>query len=286
MMVAPSRHHPIIKSADAAKAHENGRLRTCLGQGLGEADETARDDLMTRAEPFEPIRGPLLEARFVERPNRFLVIAEPVGGGGPHEAHLPDPGRLRELLVPGRSIWLQSAASAARRTKWSAVLVQAPQGDGLISLDTTLPNRLIGRALSVDAISELRGWKLDRSEVTMGRSRFDFLLSREDGRQLVLEVKSVTLVEEGVALFPDAVTERGARHVRELGELAGKDGWEAAVLFVLQRADARSISAAREIDPRFSDALAQARKAGVRVLGRRCRVTLDGVSLGEPVPVT
>ncbi len=241
---------------------------------------------MTRVEPFEPIRGPLLEARFVERPNRFLVMAEPVEGGGPHEAHLPDPGRLRELLVPGRSIWLQSAASAARRTKWSAVLVQAPQGDGLISLDTTLPNRLIGRALSVDAISEFRGWKLDRSEVTLGRSRFDFLLSREDGRQLVLEVKSVTLVEEGVALFPDAVTERGARHVRELGDLAGKEGWEAAVLFVLQRADARSISAAREIDPRFADALAQARKAGVRALGRRCRVTFDAVSLGEPVPVT
>ena len=241
---------------------------------------------MTRAEPFEPIKGPLLEARFVERPNRFLVMAEPVEGGGRHEAHLPDPGRLLEILVPGRSIWLQSAASAARRTKWSAVLVQAPEGDGLISLDTTLPNRLIGRALSVDAISELRGWKLDRSEVTIGRSRFDFLLSREDGRQLVLEVKSVTLVEEGVALFPDAVTERGARHVRELGDLAGKEGWEAAVLFVLQRADARSISAAREIDPRFADALAQARKAGVRVLGRRCRVTLDGVSLGEAVPVS
>jgi sugar fermentation stimulation protein A len=103
---------------------------------------------------------------------------------------------------------------------------------------------------------------------------------------LVLEVKSVTLVEEGVGLFPDAVTERGARHVRELAEITGRDGWKAAVLFVLQRSAADEIRAARRIDPRFADALTLAANAGVRVFGRRCEVLPEGVELGQAVPVT
>ena len=101
---------------------------------------------------------------------------------------------------------------------------------------------------------------------------------------MALEVKSVTLVEDGVALFPDAVTERGARHVRELAELAEQDDWEAAVLFVLQRSDGQEIRAARSIDPKFADALAEAKAAGVRVLGRRCHVFQDRVELGGAVP--
>ena len=118
----------------------------------------------------------------------------------------------------------------------------------------------------------------------MGRSRLDFLLSGPGGRKLALEVKSVTLVKDGVALFPDAVTERGARHLRELAEIAGRPGWEAAVLFVLQRSDATEIRAARSIDPGFADALAEAKEAGVRILGRRCQVFLDRVELGPAVP--
>ena len=94
----------------------------------------------------------------------------------------------------------------------------------------------------------------------------------------------MTLVEDGVALFPDAVTARGARHVRELTELAGRDGWEAAVFFVVQRDDAHRVEAARSIDPDFADALAKAKKAGVRVLARRCSVSIEGITLGDPVP--
>ncbi|MEJ2187449.1 MAG: DNA/RNA nuclease SfsA [Gemmatimonadota bacterium] len=125
---------------------------------------------------------------------------------------------------------------------------------------------------------------MERREVPLGRSRIDFLLSRPDGRRLALEVKSVTLVVDGVGLFPDAVTARGARHVRELTELAGRDGWEAAILFVLQRDDARRVHAAASIDPAFAEALAEAKAAGVRVLARRCRVGLDRIELAEPVP--
>jgi sugar fermentation stimulation protein A len=209
--------------------------------------------------------------------------------GDPVEAHLPDPGRLRELLVTGRRVMVAPAASPNRRTRWTMALVRTPAGDGWVSLDTTLPNRLLARAFAEagtsDALSELPGWKLDRAEAVFGASRFDFLLADAEGLGMILEAKSVTLVEDGRALFPDAVPARGARHVREMAELA-RGGMPATVIFVAQREDVESIEAAWEIDPDFADALAEARGAGVRVIGRRCRVTRDGVTLlPDPVPV-
>jgi sugar fermentation stimulation protein A len=234
--------------------------------------------------PSVPIPGPLSVARFIERSNRFLLQVRLEDTGESVEAHMADPGRLKELLLPEKKLWLRPARNPSRRTRWTAVLVESPDGDELVSLDSTLPNRLIRRALETGRIEEFGDWQLVKSEVTLGRSRFDFLLNGQDETQLVLEVKSVTLVQEGVGLFPDAVTERGARHVRELAELAAKPGWNAAVLFVLQRSGANGIRAAREIDPRFAEALTGAAKAGVRVLGRRCRVFTDRVELGRSVP--
>ncbi len=208
-----------------------------------------------------PLPGPLVEGRFVERPNRFLLRVElpASAGGGVADTHLADPGRLRELLVPGRRVWVRHAASPTRKTDWSAVQVETPDGGGLISVDTTLPNRLIRVALEAEALEELDGWTLERAEFALGRSRIDFLLSADGDRRLALEVKSVTLVDDA-----------GLR-------------WEAAILFVLQRSDAHRIHAARSIDPAFADALAEAKAAGVRVLGRRCRVTPERLELGDPV---
>ena len=229
--------------------------------------------------------GPLVESRFVERPNRFLLRCAVPGEAEVQEVHLPDPGRLRELLLPDARIWILPATTPGRRTRWTAALVESPEGDGVVSLRTTLPNALIRRALEAGALEELQGWVLERAEWTLGRSRIDFLLQRPGGRRMALEVKSVTLVEDGVARFPDAVTARGARHVLELAELAEGGEMDAAILFVLQRHDAGAIEAARSIDPDFADALARAREAGVRVLGRRCRVGLEEIVLGDPVPV-
>jgi len=243
---------------------------------------------MTR--PFVPIQGPLSLARFVHRPNRFLLQVRLEDTGDVVEAHMADPGRLKELLIPGRRVWLQPASNPHRKTRWSAVLTEAPDGVGLVSIDTGLPNRLIHAALQAGAMEEFSQWELVRREYPLGRSRFDFLLEEDEtqgrNRKLVLEVKSVTLVEDGVALFPDAVTERGARHVLELAEIARRHAWEAAILFVLQRSDAGEIRAARSIDERFADALSRAAEAGVHVYGRRCRVAEDGMELGERVEVT
>lgn len=227
--------------------------------------------------------------------------------GDPVEAHLPDPGRLRELLVPGRRVLLAPAANPERRTRWTLVLVQTPAGDGWVSLDTTVPNRLLARHFQEtetrgeDPLAELPGWRPGRAEVTVGASRFDFVMVRGKGEgtgtgkdnvrgkgegrdTLILEAKSVTLVEDRLALFPDAVTARGTRHVQEMAALA-RGGHPAAVIFVAQRSDVDAIEAAWAIDPDFSEALDEAREAGVVVFGRRCRVTPEGIALGDAVPV-
>lgn len=227
-----------------------------------------------------------MEARFTERPNRFLLRCRIPAEPEIQDVHMADPGRLRELLLPGKRVWVRAASGAGRRTRWSAVLVESPDGSGLVSLNSSLPNRLVRSALESGALEEVHPWRLERAEWTHGRSRLDFLLTAPDRPPLAMEVKSVTLVEEdGIARFPDAVTARGARHVRELAELARSGAYRAAILFVLQRDDGRAIEAARSIDAEFADALAEAREAGVRVLGRRCHVSLTHLSLGDPVPV-
>lgn len=231
---------------------------------------------------FEPFDEELTTARFLRRPNRFVVHAA-LDDGEQVRAHLPNPGRMDEILTAGRALGLEPADRADRKTEWSAVLARTPDEGGWVSLVTTLPNRLVGAALSARRLPELADWEPERSEVPLGGSRLDFLLTRGD-RRMALEVKSVSLEREGVGLFPDAVTERGTRHLRELTEIAGRDGWEAVVLFVAQRDDVGAVTAAPDIDPAFADALGEAREAGVRVLARRCEVTRRGVALGPALP--
>ncbi|NIR44528.1 MAG: DNA/RNA nuclease SfsA [Gemmatimonadetes bacterium] len=223
--------------------------------------------------------GPLHPATFLSRPNRFLTEVEL--DGRVVEAHLPDPGRLRELLVPGARVWVRPEAGPNRKTGFTLTLVEK---DGeKVSVVTTLPNQLTAEALEAGRIQELVDWEVAAREHSWGRSRFDFLLARGDERML-LEVKSVTLLDRRRALFPDAVTARGARHVTELAA-ARAAGYDAAVLFVVQRRDAESVTAARAIDPAFADALIAARGSGVRMLGYRCRVTLDEAAITGPIPV-
>jgi len=232
--------------------------------------------------PFIDWGAPLVGARFVHRPNRFVVHAD-VPGKGEVVAHLADPGRLTELLVPGRRMGLRrETRSASRTTEWTALLVESVAGDGWVSVNTTMPNRLVDGALRSGALEEFTGWRYVRREVRFGSSRLDFLMENSAGRKLFIEAKSVTLVEDGAALFPDAVTARGSRHLEELIR-AVEEGHEAAVLFVLQRPDAGRIVAARHIDPVFADTLVRAKKAGVRIHGRRCSVGWEGIRLGGQV---
>lgn len=215
----------------------------------------------------------LLPARFVERPNRFIVIAR-LPGGTHVEAHLADPGRLRELLVPGAELRLRCADSpATRRTDHTVTQVRSPVPPrAWVSVDTMRANRLAERLLREGRVRGIgRGWDV-RREVRREGSRFDFEL-RRDGRVMLVEVKSVTLVEDGVGLFPDAPTARGVRHVIELTRHV-RGGGEATILFVIQRGDAACVRPHRLIDPAFADALAHARAAGV--LLRAAAFAIDG----------
>jgi sugar fermentation stimulation protein A len=227
----------------------------------------------------------LLPARFVSRPNRFIVRAE-LSSGAFCEAHLADPGRLVELLVPGARLRLDPVPGGSKRlTRFTLALVRSPsESRAWVSVQTQRANRLAEDLLRKGAIrGSGTGFTL-RREVPHGNSRFDFLLEKGPARRWV-EVKSVTLVEEGRGLFPDAPTARGQRHVDELAALARR-GEEAMVLFIVQRGDADSVSAHPAIDPAFAASLAAARAAGVRLRAAGFRFDAAGRAtyLG-PLPV-
>jgi sugar fermentation stimulation protein A len=222
----------------------------------------------------------LLPAVFAARPNRFLVHAHV--DGVRVEAACGDPGRLIELLRPGVPLLLAPCASdAVRRTRYTVVL--ARQGRTWVSVQPVLANRVFAAALESGGAAGLHGWRVAAREVRHGASRFDFLLRRR-GRQVLTEVKSVSLVEKGRALFPDAPTARGARHVREL--IAHRAGGGLSMLvFVVQRPDARDVSPYAAIDPELADAVAEARRAGVQLAAYTCRIGPSGCRLDKPIPV-
>ncbi|WP_168210310.1 DNA/RNA nuclease SfsA [Persicimonas caeni] len=233
--------------------------------------------------PRIPLGGgaPLVEARFVERPNQFVVIAEL--DGEQVKAHMADRGRLLDVLVPGRPLLLAHRPAPHRKTDYSAV---AAVVDGrLVSLDTQLPNKLVARALEADVFEEVAGYAHWRKEKTIGGSRFDFWL--EDGeRRVVLEVKSVGRLDaDGVARFPDAPTSRGRRHVEELAELAGDENTRAVLCFLVQGEHADRVEVDTDIDPKLHRALVEAREQGVEVYARRCSLDRDGLCWGTAVPV-
>ena len=182
------------------------------------------------------IEGPLINATFIERPNRFITIIEI--NGELHRSHLPDPGRLKELLTPNAKLLVRPAPEASdRKTSFSTVMVK--HKGQLISLVSTLPNKFIDHALKSNKIPILRPYTFIRSEITVKNHRFDFLLNDNKANKFYLEVKSVTLVENGIAKFPDAITRRGMNHAKALMNLVSK-GFQAGILFVCQRPDAIS----------------------------------------------
>lgn len=223
--------------------------------------------------------GPLVPATLLERPNRFLVVARIRGRRAP--AACRDPGRLRELLVPGARLLLARAPRGRRRTRYTVVL--ARHGRSWVSVIPALANEILAAALARGSVPGLSPARILAREVVRGHSRFDFLLE-QDGRALLTEVKSATLVARRRALFPDAPTRRGTRHLQELTARSLR-GAASLLVFVVQRADARSLSPCREIDPAFADALARAARAGVGVLAYACRVSGRGCALDRRIPV-
>lgn len=221
-------------------------------------------------------------AVFRLRPNRF--IAECALDGESVTAHVPNTGRCRELLLPGATVYLEENANPGRKTRYTLVSVQ--KGERLVNIDSLAPNRAFGEAAAAGLL-RLPGFDIPLArlapERTFGASRFDFYL--ESGRRKgYAEVKGVTLEENGVALFPDAPTARGLKHVRALAE-AVRAGYSGFVIFVIQMADVRYFAPNRQMHPAFADALLEAQAAGVDIRAYDCDVAPDEMRMRGPVPV-
>ena len=217
------------------------------------------------------------KAVFLERPNRF--IAHCTVDGMLETVHVKNTGRCRELLVPGATVYLEKSSNPNRKTAYDLVTVETPFG--LVNMDAAAPNQVAGELLRAGAI--LSSPTLVQPEVRFGASRLDFY-AENDRQRLFVEVKGVTLEEQGVVSFPDAPTERGGRHIRELTELSRK-GCYAGVLFVVQMETARLFRPNWRTHSAFGDALRQAREAGVAMSARCCRVTPDSLILDEEIPM-
>ena len=228
---------------------------------------------------------PLQPARFVRRENRFRAIVE--RDGQLLAAHVPNSGRLGELFTPGAAVWVALFQDlAGRKTACHLALVE--YAGTLVSVDARLPNRLVAEALAGGRLAPLVGYSRVQPEVRVGSSRLDFLLSdgpEADRPRCWLEVKSVTLVEDGLALFPDAPTMRGVRHLEELAALR-RNGERVAVGFVIQRSDAMRFAPHPTADPAFAATLRRVQSEGVEVYAWRCALDHNAIELTDPVPVT
>ncbi len=215
------------------------------------------------------------EAIFLDRPNRF--IAHVLLDGAPVVCHVKNTGRCKELLVSGAKVILSRGANPLRKTAYD--LVSVYKGERLINMDSQAPNAIAAEYLP-RLFPDLKELK---REVKWGDSRFDFYGIKASG-PFYLEVKGVTLERDGRVYFPDAPTERGTKHLRELVKLK-QSGTDAHVLFIIQMQNVTSLAANRVTDPAFADALLSARKAGVGIHAVDCLVTPDEVTAGTSVPI-
>ena len=221
----------------------------------------------------------LVAARFLRRLNRFAALVDLEGRET--LVHVANSGRMRELLVVGNVCWLRPAPGEHRKTAYDLVLVDI--GHTLVSADSRLPNHLVHRAFLEGHLSQFANYSECHREVTYGVSRLDLALIGPAGTCFI-ETKSVTLVEEGAGLFPDAPTTRGRKHVFSLMH-ALADGYRAALVFVIQRDDAQFFRPHYDADPEFGQALRQAVESGVEVYAYTCTVSQEEVRLAKALEV-
>lgn len=226
------------------------------------------------------ILGKLVPGRFVARDNRFRVTVEV--DGRKVWAHLPNSGRLGELLVPGAQILVLEQPAARRKTKYDLSFVEF--GGRWVSVDARLPNELVQEAIRDGRLAPLSGYASLRREVVYYHSRFDFLLEGPERAPCLVEVKSITLVVDGLGCFPDAVTQRGRRHVEELAD-AINAGYRAVVVFCVQREDAKAVRPHDESDPEFARALRAAARRGLEIYAYACQVEPGRVEISHHLPV-
>ncbi|WP_227767138.1 DNA/RNA nuclease SfsA [Zhaonella formicivorans] len=220
----------------------------------------------------------MVKGVFLVRLNRFL--AKVSVGFKEALAHVPNSGRMLELLVPGAKVWLIEKKAAGRKTSYELAMVNYE--NSLVAIDSRLSNAIVRRALEMKYLHRLSGYGEIKPEYTYGASRFDFFLPGKP--PCLIEVKSVTLVERGRARFPDAPTERGRKHLLEL-IAARENEFRCIIIFVVQRRDAQHFSPNDATDPEFGRALRLALKSGVEAYAYKCAVDPKGMTLLGEIPV-
>lgn len=231
--------------------------------------------------------SPLIRGRLVKRYKRFLadVILDT---GEALTAVCPNTGSMRGLTTPGATIWLSESDSPTRKYRhtWEMIETDLGKGPTVVGINTGHPNALVAEAIAARRVKALAGYPNRRREVKYGvNSRIDLLLEDPKRGLCYVEVKNVHLMRaEGVAEFPDSVTERGAKHLHEMSEMV-RQGHRAMMVFLIQRQDARQFALATDIDPAYAAAFAQARAAGVEAIALRCRMSPEEIAVDRPVPI-
>ena len=221
------------------------------------------------------------KAVFIDRPNRF--VANVLLDGKRETVHVKNTGRCRELLTEGCEVVLYESDNESRKTKYDLVAVYKKRNGKpplLINMDSQIPNDVVGEWLAKGNLFSENA--IIRREVKHGNSRFDFYVVDGD-RKAFLEVKGVTLEENGVAMFPDAPTERGIKHINELAD-AVTQGYEAYIVFVIQMKEIREVRPNDLTHKAFGDALRQAEKNGVRILAFDCKIEEHAIEADNPIP--
>ena len=230
----------------------------------------------------------ICRGKFISRPNRF--IAEVETGGYVRRAHVRNTGRCRELLVTGADLIMEDFRDrmGKRKLEYSLIGVtkETARGPILINVDSQAPNKVVGEALRSGKlrIGDMKKAEIVKSEYTYGTSRLDFYVKDETGREALVEVKGVTLEEDGTAMFPDAPTERGVKHIRELMG-AASSGYVACVIFVIQMKGIDFFRPNDRTHAEFGEVLREAQKVGVEVLAYDCIVGEDSLRLDAPVEI-
>ncbi|ACL69373.1 DNA/RNA nuclease SfsA [Halothermothrix orenii] len=221
------------------------------------------------------------KAFFIKRLNRFAALVSLMGEE--EKVFVPNSGRMKELLIRGTPVLLKKVISGQRKTKYD--LIKVYHNSRWVSIDSRVPNRIFSDAIKKGRVTDFKGFKFGRQEVRWGNSRLDMLLVKKDVPvKYYLELKSVTLVEGDIARFPDAPTERGRRHLRELTDCL-KKGHKAGIVFIVQRDDARFFSPNDKTDPEFGKELRRALKAGVNAFAYTCRVDEKSIKIDKKINI-
>jgi len=226
----------------------------------------------------------LVQGILIRRYKRFLADVE-LENGSLVTAHTPNTGSMKGCSTPGSPVWLIDSGNPDRKYPLSWELVEAAPGV-LVGINTSLPNKLVREGIEQGVVSELQGYENIRSEVRYGneKSRIDLLLENGPGGMCYVEVKNVTMVENNIGFFPDAVSERGTKHLRELIGVV-KEGHRGVIFYCVQRSDAEQIRPADLIDPVYGKTLRQAISAGVEAIAYQATVTTSAVCLHNRLPV-